>query len=394
MNSRNKVLGILALSFALMGCGKQAVNQDTSKNIKSIEPTSGEVYFNGYQEIRKAFFNNDYEEFQTVFERFPEIGINDMLKEGETFLTYAIKNDYSEIRNYLISAGANLNLPNVNKETPLIVAIKNNRLNSLLRLIDLSVDMDRVDNDGNSALHSALKLDYDDMAIMLINSGAKIQQVDKNGKTALKIAQEQNTPEALALMMILLNMEYGAPDVTSFRRILSSADYKSLSMVLDRYPYLLKESTYDALNPFSLLIDSQNEPSAIKSAEILIKNQGNVDGPETSIQTPLIKAVKTKKKVFVNILLTANANPHYIDLEGKSALIHGIEVNDFDLVNLLLSYSAMEKYTVRVNDKKITFNACTTAKNTAKKLKTPQEKETNEKIKKILDCGFLNWLFG
>jgi len=392
MNSKNKVIGIITLSLFLTGCGKKAVNTDSIKT--SIAPTEAEVYFHGYQDVKNALFNNDFDEFRSVLEKFPEININEVMTEGETFLTYSIKNDFTEIRNYLLENGANVNRPNINKETPLFVAVEYDRLNSIMRLIDLKADLDQKDINGDTPLHLAIKLEKDVIATLLINSGAQIQLTDKHGKSALKLAQEYNVPATLNVITVLLNIEYGAPDLENFKTLLENNDYKSLSTVLERYPYLLKEMAYDALNPFSILLDSKNESKAIKTAEVLISNHGNVDGPEASVQTPLIKAVVKKKKIFANVLLTANANPQHIDAEGKSALIHAIEKNEFDLVHLLLSYSAMEKYTVRINDKKVTFNACDVAKQTAKGLKEPQEKDTNERIKKLLGCSFWNWLFG
>lgn len=392
MNSTNKVIGIITLSLLLTGCGKKAVNKESLKT--SIAPTEAEVYFHGYQDIKNALFNNDFEEFRSVLESFPEIKINEVMTEGETFLTYAIKNDYIEIRDYLLENGAKINRANINKESPLFVAVKYDRLGSIHRLLDLKPELDQRDINDNTPLHIAIKLERDETATLLINSGVSIHLTDKHGKSPLKLAQEYDVPVTLNLIMVLFNMEYGAPDLQNFRALLENNDYKSLTKVLERYPYLLKESVYDALNPFSILIDSQNEPKAIKTAEVLISNHGNVDGPDTSTGTPLIKAVINKKKIFANILLSANANPQYIDPEGKSALMHAIEKNEFDLVNLLLSYSAMEKYTVRVNDKKVTYNSCDVAKQTAKKLKSSEDKSTNERIKKLLGCGFWNWLFG
>lgn len=392
MNSTNKVIGIITLSLLLTGCGKEAVNKDSLKS--SIAPTEAEIYFHGYQDVKNALFNNDFEEFKSVLERFPEIKINEVMTEGETFLTYAIKNDFIEIRNYLLENGANINRTNINKESPLFVAVVYDRLNSIQRLFDLKADLNLKDINGNTALHLAIKKNKDEIAAQLINAGAKLEITDKNGKSALKLAQEYDVPVTLNLIMVLLNMEQGVPDLASFRALLENADYKSLTKVLDRYPYLLKESVYDSVNPFSILLDVTNEPHAIKSAEVLINNHANVDGPETSVQTPLIKAVLRKRKIFANILLSANANPQYIDEAGKSALIHAIEKNDFDLVNLLISYSAMEKYTVRINDKKITYNACDVAKKTAKDLKSSDDKNTSERIRKLLGCGFWNWLFG
>ena len=55
-------------------------------------------------------------------------------------------------------------------------------------------------------------------------------------------------------------------------------------------------------------------------------------------------------------------------------------------------FSAVEKYTYIKDGKKITYNACTIAKEMASKLTTPSEKEANKKIRRSLDCGFLNWL--
>lgn len=140
------------------------------------------------------------------------------------------------------------------------------------------------------------------------------------------------------------------------------------------------------MNPLALLVDASNEKNALSSAELLIRFNANVNGPEEADMTPLIKATIRKKSGFADLYLSSNANPQLLDKDGKSALIHAVENNNLEMVQMLLSYSAAEKYTFRKNGKKITLSACDSAKATEKRLTSPEDREINEKIRRVLDC--------
>ena len=356
-----------------------------------MQPSEAEVSFYALKEVRRAVVENDLPGLKRVLLENPDTDLDQILFDGDTYLILAIKNNFTQIRNFLIEKGADVNMPNVNKETPLIVAISKKLTNSVKVLLDLKVDLEKRDANGDTALLMALKNKDEEVALLLIKQGANLETVDKADKSPLNIADNNQLNTASDLIKSILQVEFGAPDLASFRSVLNQGDVKRLNTILTRYPKLVGD--YEACNPLALVIDVKDENAAMRSAELLISYQANVNGPKDAELTPLIKATTSKKQNFARLYLSANANPQLLDKDGKSALIHAVELNDAPLVELLLSYSAVEKYTFRKDGKKITYNACTIAREMAKKLDNSLEKKANQEIQNSLDCGFLNWLF-
>lgn len=391
MKSFLSPLCTLLLITTITGCGKKAEVKDSDSNEKDISPTTAEVNFFALKEMRRSVSENDLNALKKTIRENPGIDLNAILNDGDTYLTLAIKKDFREIRNYLIEKGASVDKANINKNTPIIVASLRGMVNSVKVLLDLKVDLEKKNNDGDTALHSAIKNGHDEIALLLIKQGANIEAVDSRNRTAIRLAEEFNVPLSLELLKSVLQVEVGAPDIASFRNILTQGDLKRLNNVLIRYPKIVND--YESINPLAILVEVKDENAAMRSAEMLIQYEANINGPQDAEVTPLIKATLTEKQKFANLYLSQNANPQLLDKDGKSALIHAIELNNLEMVDLLLSYSAVEKYTFRKDGKKITYNACDVARMALKDLKTDEEKKINEKIKDSLDCGFLRWLF-
>lgn len=384
-------LATLTLTLTITGCGKKAEVKDPETQDKNISPSTAEVNFYVLKEMKRTVYENKLDALKKVLRENPNIDLNAIMDDGDTYLTVAIKKDFREIRNYLIEKGASVERANVNKNTPLIVAVNKGMLNSVKVLLDLKVDLEKRNNEGDTALHAAIKNSQDEIALLLIKQGSNIEALDGKNRSAIRLAEDFNVPLSLELLKSVLQVEVGAPDIASFRNILTQGDLKRLNNVLTRYPRLAND--YESINPLALVIEVKDENVAMRSAEVLIQYEANVNGPKDAEVTPLIKATLTEKSKFANLYLQSNANPQLLDKEGKSALIHAVELNNIEMVDMLLSFSAVEKYTFRKDGKKITYNACDVARETAKKLDNDAEKKINEKIKDSLDCGFLRWLF-
>ncbi len=390
------LLPLLSLLVAtqVSSCGKKAQVKESERAESNVSPSEAELYFNAYKEIRRAVDENDLPTLQRVLNESPGIDLNQtMMDNGETLLIIAIKKDFRSIRNLLIEKGASAEKANVNRETPLIAAVGVNKANSVRFLLDLRVNLEKRDANGDTALHVALKKSNDELALMLVKEGANVHSLDPRDRNAQKLADEFNTPQTSAFIKSILELETGSPDLAAFHTLLINADHRRLTKLLSRYPKLATERAYQAINPLALLVGVPQEANALISAEILLRYEANVNGPEDAEATPLIAATVSSKKSFANLYLSANANPQLLDKDGKSALIHAIELNNPEMVDLLLAYSAVETYTFRREGRRINFDACDVARETARKLTDATEKASNRKIREALDCGFLNWLF-
>ncbi len=382
---------VLLLATTAFGCGKEAKVKDNIPDAASQPSTVDDGYL--LKDLKAALLNNDTKTFSSLLENNNDLNLNQLIPgTGETFLTLSIINDFREIRNLLLEKGAHPEAPNALKQPPIIVAVKHNRLNSVKVLIGFDVDLDKIDyQTKDSALLMAIRRGQQEMAKLLISSGANLEVLDKDLKSSAQLAEEKNLKELSDLIRGILQSSYGAPDIKSFKALIQEADVASLTTIISRYPSLPVD--YEVINPLMILLEIKHKFRAYKTAELLLKYHVNVNGPIEAEETPLIKAIKDQRKPFANLFLKFKANPQIIDSDGKSALIHAIEINNAELVELLLNYSAAEKYTFRKEGKKITYNACKVAKEIGQKLSDPKDKESNSRIKKGLSCGFSFWPF-
>ncbi len=375
----------LSLLLGIFSCGKKPEANNQTKTF--APPSSAQLYFNALKEMRRAILSNDIKAFKKVILGNPEIDLNHHLSDtGETLLIIAIKKDFRDIRNFLLEKGVQLERANVNRETPLIAATNYARANSVKVLINNKVDLEKRDTNGDTALHIALKKSLDEIAIDLIKAGADTISMDGLEKDALSLAEKNDTPGAFDLIRKLRDSEYGTTSITTLRKILLEGDHKRLQYIVNKYPKIASDEAFQSINPLALLIDAPNEKSALLSAELLLRFDANVNGPEGAEVTPLIMATAKNKMEFANLYLSSDANPQLLDKNGKSALIHAVEKNNFELVRLLISYSASEKYTFRKNGKKLTLSACNIAKKIQRNLRTVEEKQANDNIKRVLNC--------
>lgn len=377
----------LALLLILCACGKKSEVKD-KENRETLVTTEAHTQFLALKEIKRAVNENDPKALKKVLTEEPDIDLDQIqLETGETFLTTAIKNDFRAIRNILVTAGASIEKANTSKETPLIVAVATGRLNSIKFLLDHKVNLEAVDVNGDTALHVAIKKELDSIAVLLINAGANIYAFDKQGKNAIKLSRDYRLKETQEHIRRITEIERGAPDLSTFRTLLENADYPRLRNVIARYPRVVTDKAYQAINPLAILVDAPHEQNALKSAELLLSYEANVDGPENAYETPLIKATRANKKAFADLFLASKANPQLIDKDGKSALIHAIEQNNEELVSLLVGSRAMVKYTYQTDHgTEVTYSACVVARRVSKRLIDPVELEISKNIRKKLNC--------
>lgn len=382
---------LMAILVCLVSCGKKAQVKAPGTMKSETQATEVEAYL--IKDLKNALIENEVETVKKIVNDNETLNLNQIVPgTGETLLTLSIIKDHKEIRNFLLEKGASPEALNALQQTPLFVAVKNQQLNSVQVLVDLKVNLDQIDfHTKDTALHLAIKNSYSEIALLLIKEGAGLEILDRHYRAPIHLAEENKLTAVAEVIRTILQTDHGAPDIKSFKTLLKEADLPRLHSVLSRYPRLVND--YEVINPLAILVEGKNELNSLRSAELLIKYEANVNGPIDADQTPLIKATKGQKRGFADLFLRSKANPQLLDTEGKSALIHAIEANNLELVDLLLSFSAVEKYTFRRDGKKITYSACETARDVSKRLTDENAKITNRDIRKSLGCGLLIWSF-
>lgn len=367
-------------------CGKKLHDKDQPEAQSSITPTLEQKQFSALKCLKNGLDLNDIALVEKSLKMDPELNINQLLENGDTPLIHSIKSGNRTIRNYLLDQGANPNKPNVLNETPLIVAIKSRKTNSIQVLLDLKVKLDEKDKLENVAIHYALKNNDAPTAVMLIKQGANLQLVDNENKNPYEIAVEQKLFDVADILKGLMISNYDKISATTFRSLISISDIKGMKMLLNKFPNMAKE--YEYINPLSLTLTSKDLNNSLKMAEILLNASVSVNGPVNAEEPPLIKAVKNKRTNFVDLFISYQADVDVKDSNGNTALVYAVENNDLELVDTLLVHNPQIRYSIELNNKKISYNVCKVAIETSRKLKDEKQIEDSKTIRSKLSCRF------
>ncbi len=381
MKSVFNSLGFLALLLVISACGKDPkdAKEQAAKPIYQMTPE--ELTFNAARDLLKAIASNDLLTIKKIMLENPQFDLNQLTDEGETLLTHAIKNDFTEIRDFLLDQKVDINKANVNGQTPLMVAVLSNHMHSMSLLLDLKANTRITDPQGDNVLHMAIKNKNDEMTLVLLRSNVNPKAKDRSGRDAAKLAFDYKAgPEVLAKFEIAL------PDMEGYIKILDAADLANFELIVAKQPKIVSE--YERLNPLVILAESPNVRDSLTIAHRILSMGIKPDGPVAADAFPLISAVVHGKRSFVRLLLTSGANVNVQDQEGKSALIHAVYQNRFDLVNMLVNRMAVIRYKTKVGNRKVEFNACEISEQVKAEPIRADDILTAETIQLKLGCRF------
>ena len=251
-------------------------------------------------------------------------------------------------------------------------------------LIALDVFLDSQDDLGDTALHKAILQGYDDLSFILIRAGSEITKRNTNDETPLDLATRLNRTAVRESLDGLESIDKKMPSSAVFKEILLNADVINYKRVIGLYPDILKN--YESMNLLALAVASKSELRGFEISLSLIALKVSIDGPEGAETTPLIQAVKLKRKSFVELIIRSGPALDKTDRKDKPALHYAIENNDEGMVDLLVTSGAQEKFEILKNNRKVTFRGCRVADSQQRKLTTPEELAMNRKIQLRLGC--------
>ena len=138
-----------------------------------------------------AFENHYWDQAKAILEKYPSL-INTPQSHKNTALMRAASKNNTEIMEYLLHKGANINAQNKTVDTALIWAAAGNSKDAVKLLIKKEANLDLAQKDGITALIRAIKDNNTDIALLLIDAGASLRQTGPRGKTALDYALDSN----------------------------------------------------------------------------------------------------------------------------------------------------------------------------------------------------------
>lgn len=386
-------LSYLLLVLSLVAaCGKKSHNSAPLDVSQAYQPSLTSEQELTYKALKDAVKGNNISIVQELLSKNSDINLNQLNEDGETLLMFAIRKDFKEIRNLLISAKADLNKTSAVGETALIIAAKLGMADSVHRLIDerklddeSHMDLNRQDAEGNTALIAAIKAKQTDIALELLRNGADYKIKDNDRYTPYQIAERLNLEKVIEQLDILIEAEAGLPSATTFAALLKTGGIKSITNLVKRFPQIVK--LHEKINPLVIVLENQPINSVPVLITLLLQNNASVNGPADAAISPIVKTIQMNNIEYLKMLLSRRADVLVKDAQGKSTLVHAVEQNNPEIVDILRNYDVPKKYSLFIDGKKVKFNACVVAREVQKQLKDKADLDKNEKIKDALKCG-------
>lgn len=130
----------------------------------------------------------------------PLVDLNVQNADGKTVLWQAIANQHKPCFDILMKAGADVDIPDKNGVTGLMLAIYKSKyyFNSLMQA---NANVHKIGNDGNTALMWASKNGNVSYVLALIEAKAELDVRNVNGDTALMLARNENHTRCVEILI-------------------------------------------------------------------------------------------------------------------------------------------------------------------------------------------------
>ncbi|MEN2412347.1 ankyrin repeat domain-containing protein [Flavobacterium mesophilum] len=268
--------------------------------------------------------------------------------DNRIYLHWAAYRGNTELVQYLISKGSDINLEDSHGTTPLVFAATSGQFDPALyeAFFKAGISAKKKYKDGENLLLLAIPSDKDlKLTDYLITKGLSLKDVDNNGSTAFDYAAKTGN---IALLKKLLDRKV---KYTDNALLIATQGNRRETTSLDAYKFLVEElklkptvTSKSGDNVLHLLAGKPNQKEIISYflAKGVDANKVNSDG-----NTPFMVAAGARENGSLEVLLPVAKNINLQNAKGESALTMAVKSGTPDAVALLLGKGA----DVNVKDK-------------------------------------------
>lgn len=252
---------------------------------------------------------------------------------------------HSRLLSLLITAGADINVVDVDNYTALHQAVEQNNITAAELLLDMDINIDAKDITGHTPLHRVL-LSYDTdvsessimykinirMFELLLKHGADIRTVDNEGMSLLHTAADRNWINIIELLIGKLNIDtldsFGYTPL-HFATNKNSVDAIKLLIHNGADVDIVNNDSYTALH---YAVDYGD----IDTVKLILANSKSVEHlvntPTSNGVTSLHNAVRYNNVAMVRLLINNGADASLKGVAGKTAFDYA---TDKEIIELL-----------------------------------------------------------
>jgi len=273
-------------------------------------------------DIHTAAKNGDITQVKSLIKANPAI-INSIDNKGFTPLHIAITKNQIKIVEYLITAGANVNIKNKNGLSPLFTALDRGKNKIAILLIENGADIYIKGYQNRTLLHMAARGNNVTVARSLIGKGIEVNARDSRGNTALDLALVGGKADVTDLLInkggkINVLKKPNAELMVTIDRIIHHGDSQLIPLMVAAgidlgmqdsrgYTFLHKAAAYDRT----------------EIADVLLQNHVEVNLKSKNGDTPVSLAAKHGHRSTVDFLISKGASKNDINESnyGKSPIL-------------------------------------------------------------------------
>lgn len=272
--------------------------------------------------------------------------LNKMTHDNRIYLHWAAYRGNTELVEYLIAKGSDINLEDSHGTTPIAFAASNGLLNSGVSeaFFKAGIDPKKKYTDGVNLLLISIPFDKElTFTDYLITKGLSLKDVDNNGTTAFDYAARTGN---VALLKKLLNKKVKHTDNAL---LIATQGTRRETTSLEAYKFLVEEvkikptaTNKSGQNVLHLLAGKSNQKEIIsyflaKGVDVnKVDNEGN---------TPFMIAAGARENGTLELLLPTVKNINLQNTKGESALTIAVKSGTSEAVAALLTKGADVKVT-------------------------------------------------
>ncbi|XP_041467272.1 putative ankyrin repeat protein RF_0381 [Lytechinus variegatus] len=256
-----------------------------------------------------------------------------MDNDGWTALHRAAKNGHTDVIEYLICKGAEVNKEDNYGFTALHRAANNGHIDVIKYLISEGAEFNKVDNDGLTALHHAANNGHIDVIKYLISGGAEVNKVDNDGLTALHRAVWNGHIDVIKYLFSE-GAEVNKEDNDGLTALHHAANIGHIDVI-----YLISEKAdiNKVDNDGQTALHHAANNGHIDISKYLINGGAEVNKEDNNGETALHIAAKNGRIDFIKYLISEGGEVNKEDNDERTALHNAAENGNIHVVKHLIS---------------------------------------------------------
>lgn len=330
------LLGYETPLIAAIKQGSYAMTENLLRHGANVNENSNKN-FPGFFPLDIAIQENDHKTVKLLIENGASV---ETKKYGPSVVETAITYASAEILQTLITAGAQIDGKTLtSKETMLSYAIQGGRTEHAEVLLKNSVDVNITNDDGSTALYYAHKAGNKELADKILDLSSEETtniSIDKyKEEQFIEACRTGDLERVIELIERGVNVNCKGSFNLNPLSLAVNGDHKDIARLLLKNGAQVEIGIFD---PPSDVCSSGD----VEMLNILIEGGVDISKFGSSIEMPIVKAIKKEHFEIVETLIENGFNLDRKDLNGKTPLYHALMKGNQKMINLISSNCSQE----------------------------------------------------